>query len=68
MKTGTIEKFISKKESKKYCKNKNNNIINAEICSMIKKDDKYKDIAKLLNLNFYSFLIFIIKKEKKYID
>ena len=52
MKTATIEKFISKKVSTKYCKNQNNNII---VCSIIKNEEIYKDMAKLLNLNFLFF-------------
>lgn len=62
MKTGTIEKFISKKTSKKYCQNENNNF---EMCRIIKKDEKLEDIAKLLNLNFLFFFDKIYHQKRK---
>ena len=62
MKTSSIEKFISKEVSKKFCKNKSKN---AEICSIIKNDEKLKDIAKLLDLNFLFFFEKIYHQKRK---
>ena len=62
MKTETIEKFLSQKASTKYCNNENNNII---VCSIIKKDEKYKDIAKLLTLKFLFFFDKIYYQKRK---
>ena len=62
MKTSSIEKFISKEVSKKFCKNKSKN---AEICSIIKNDEKLKDIAKLLDLKFLFFFEKIYHQKRK---
>ena len=62
MKVSSIEKFISKEVSTKFCKNKRNN---AEICSIIKNDEKLKNIAKLLDFNFLFFFEKIYRQKRK---
>lgn len=62
MRTETIEECFSKNTSTKYCNNENHNKI---VCSIIKKDEKYKDIAKLLALKFLFFFDKIYHQKRK---
>lgn len=62
-KTKTIEDVIKNQISSQYSTKKENS--NEKTCEKIKKDEKFKDICKILNKNILFFFDKIYNKERK---